>query len=1002
MIQADNSFLSTGAGYKSGNVLGTDIASGGSSITLATAGGSGYGISEVYMSGKVNFTGALTYTGNTVLSNTISSLSTTYNVYSYTSKGTQEITDASASFPGPIVNNGLVILNRTTALTIGGDMSGTEDVLQVGAAVTMTGSNTHSGITTIDKDKILNIGSGGTSGSMSGNIVNYGAITFNRSDASAYPGILSGSGTLTKSGTGALTMTALNTYTGATTISAGSLILERDVPATSSTGFSGAGTLVIQPASTSFTNAVSYPISGFSVSSTIGGLQLGKSGNTRNISFTSATQASGPITVYGGTVTLAADLTTNTSGDISIYSDNTLTITGTRIATAAGMFKYMPDGTSFTNAVSYPVGNLTVNSNGLQLGKPGNTAALTITGASSSNGPVSVFTGNFTTAATATLTATSSALEVTASGNVTLNAALAGSSTTVNVQGNLQTIGTLTNVNLTGGNAQGITGTATLNNVILNKSADIASLTSGRQNLTGTLTLTSGELVADGFLTLKSNASGTARVAAHGASTGTVSGNVVVERFIPSTGSRKKQWRMLGFPYSAAITPAGISGIGISYSGAQTMMLFNENNDNGVYGNSGARNGGYAPLGSATASIPAGRGVATWIYGDNAATPATGNLTADLTISSQGLLNETGADVSMTSLSNSVQGWHLIGNPFASTIDWNTVQPASTNVASTLYRWDPQLEGWTLYNSSGGSTGLNASQYIESGSGFFIKAAGTGTLTLLIPQTAKVNNSPNLHFTRSPFRVDIPGEPIRGASTLAGLRVKASGMGNPIPAEAYLDVSKTDATKGWDPKYDGWMMSRSAGANIYLDGAKDEDFSMQFDAPLTTGEQRYYPLTVTTPMAGMTTIEINSEGRWNAAHSVALIDQKAGKTILMQGGTLKYTLRLEELKSEGRFLLAINHIKLDADGQIPGFGLKSLGNPVTGNTIDLLLTHPTAAAKRWRVVDAMGRETGAGVFATDAGVQHRLTVPGMRNPGAYVLQVEMDNGETRQLRILKQ
>ena len=139
-------------------------------------------------------------------------------------------------------------------------------------------------------------------------------------------------------------------------------------------------------------------------------------------------------------------------------------------------------------------------------------------------------------------------------------------------------------------------------------------------------------------------------------------------------------------------------------------------------------------------------------------------------------------------------------------------------------------------------------------------------------------------------------------------------------------------------------------------------------------------------------------------HSVALIDQKAGRTItiLMQGGTLKYTIKLEELKSEGRFLLAINHIKLDADGQLPGFDVKALGNPVTGNTIDLLLTHPTATAKRWRVVDAMGREADVGVFATDAGVQHRLTVTGMRNPGVYVLQVEMDNGETKQLRILKQ
>lgn len=77
------------------------------------------------------------------------------------------------------------------------------------------------------------------------------------------------------------------------------------------------------------------------------------------------------------------------------------------------------------------------------------------------------------------------------------------------------------------------------------------------------------------------------------------------------------------------------------------------------------------------------------------------------------------------------------------------------------------------------------------------------------------------------------------------------------------------------------------------------------------------------------------------------------------------------------------------------------GNPVTGNTIDLLLTHPTAAAKRWWVIDITGREAGTGTFAKDAGVQYRLAVPGMRNPGAYVLQVEMDNGKTRQLRILK-
>jgi hypothetical protein len=166
-------------------------------------------------------------------------------------------------------------------------------------------------------------------------------------------------------------------------------------------------------------------------------------------------------------------------------------------------------------------------------------------------------------------------------------------------------------------------------------------------------------------------------------------------------------------------------------------------------------------------------------------------------------------------------------------------------------------------------------------------------------------------------------------------------------------------------------------------------------------EKRYYPLRVTTPQVGETTIEISTEGRWDAQNSVSLMDTKEGKTMLLQDDRLRYTFPMGSLKEEGRFLLAINHVKMSADGQWPVFEAKVLGNPVTGNVIDLQLTHPYAAPKRWRVVDVTGREAGAGLFATDAGIQHRLTVPGMRDPGVYVLQVEMDNAETQQVRILK-
>jgi autotransporter-associated beta strand protein len=390
-----NTSVYGGAAYRSNNHLGADMSTGSTAIGgLATASnGTGYGISRVYLSGKVNFTGALSYTGNTVLSNTVTSV-TSPNTYSYTSKGTQEITDASSSFPSAstVVNNGLVILNRTTALTIASNMEGTEDILQVGAPITLTGTCTHSGITTIDLNKSLTIGDGASDGSITGNIVNYGTLTFARSDASLYPGIISGSGSLVKSGTGTHTLTGLNTYSGSTTIDGGKLVLERDIPVTSSTGFSGAGELVIQPSSTSFTNALNYPLSGFNVSSTIGGLTIGKLGNTANLTVTNATTANGPITFYSGTITLNANVTASNNGNIAFYSDNAIGgLSAQRDVSAAGLFSYIPQSNSFVSSVTYPITNLNVSCKGLVIGKTTNTSAVTFGTTTTIDGPITAY-----------------------------------------------------------------------------------------------------------------------------------------------------------------------------------------------------------------------------------------------------------------------------------------------------------------------------------------------------------------------------------------------------------------------------------------------------------------------------------------------------------------------------------------------------------------------------------------------------------------------------------
>lgn len=108
--------------------------------------------------------------------------------------------------------------------------------------LTLVGDNAYTGGTTVSNG-ILQIGNGGTSGSVMGNITNNAALVFNRSDASTHAGVISGNGTLAKLGAGALTLTANNTYTGATTVDVGTLRIEGT---TASSGFAIASSAVLE------------------------------------------------------------------------------------------------------------------------------------------------------------------------------------------------------------------------------------------------------------------------------------------------------------------------------------------------------------------------------------------------------------------------------------------------------------------------------------------------------------------------------------------------------------------------------------------------------------------------------------------------------------------------------------------------------------------------------------------------------------------------------------
>ncbi|WP_206026254.1 autotransporter domain-containing protein [Roseimicrobium sp. ORNL1] len=190
------------------------------------------GSTKVYQlgSGKTILTGANTYTGGTTIQNGILQIGAG---------------GAMGSIVGDVFNDASLVFDVSTDIGLDGDITGSGTLTKQGVGtLTLTGDSTLGGVTTINAGA-LQIGDGGATGSISGNITNDGALVFNNSDVLTYGGIISGTGTFTQdggtTGTGMLTLTGVNTYNGTTTINGGVLSVNGSI--NSATTVHSGGTL---------------------------------------------------------------------------------------------------------------------------------------------------------------------------------------------------------------------------------------------------------------------------------------------------------------------------------------------------------------------------------------------------------------------------------------------------------------------------------------------------------------------------------------------------------------------------------------------------------------------------------------------------------------------------------------------------------------------------------------------------------------------------------------
>ncbi len=489
-------------------------------------------------------------------------------------------------------------------------------------------------------------------------------------------------------------------------------------------------------------------------------------------------------TVNSGGTWVCGTNTVTGGGSFILASGGTLTMGSTAGITSSGATgNIQTDGRSFSTG-----GNYTYNGSSAQA------------------------TGNGlpTTVNNLTISNTSGVMMYAASSNYTVAGTLNLSSGALAINGDSLTINNLTRTSgtLTGSSTSsvGITGTSVplfftsgsriLKNLFLNSgaSADLQTpldITAGSS--AGSVAAGSGAtLTTYGYLTLKSDANGTARVAeipvdGSGNALGNISGDVVIERYIPG----RRSWRMVTAPVQAA----GSQTINEAWQeGAVNTDLTNNQNPNpgfGVHisGSSSALGFDATPLNNPSLKVFT-RSNSSWNGIPNTLSTyvrdyegymlfVRGNRTTNLSLNTGAALTntvirETGGirmGRQSVSLAGGTGSYSVVGNPYPSTIDFRTLSITGGGSTKTFVMWDPALTGLTGVGAyqyftrtagpgsdytvfpGGGSYGVSGTvnNYVQSGQAFLVQNNIAATLT--IDEASKASSSTSNVFRPMPDNI---------------------------------------------------------------------------------------------------------------------------------------------------------------------------------------------------------------------------------------------------------
>ncbi len=358
---ASNTLLSSGSAAESLTLSG--VISGTGKLTKPGPG-------SLFLNNNNTFNGLLKLTGGTtgfasgglgLGSLEISGATLVWNV-----DNTQDISNRIIAFganPVTFNTNG----NNVSLLAGAIGNNGVADFTKAGQGKLTLGKDaTFSGNITI-ADGILQLGTGGSTGSVAGEITNNAELVINLQDGAVFSNLLSGTGSLVHAGSGSLIIPYSNTFSGSTRITSGSLRLEDPLALQNSTleYLAGGGSISFELSNTT----------------TLGGLDGDKNLTLMNVAEVPEAVA---LTVGGNNLSTTYDGILSGDGSFSKLGSGILTLgnanTYTGATTVGGGDLQISTGGSITNTA------LTVNGTGRMVVAGGSLGAATNTFAVSSGG----------------------------------------------------------------------------------------------------------------------------------------------------------------------------------------------------------------------------------------------------------------------------------------------------------------------------------------------------------------------------------------------------------------------------------------------------------------------------------------------------------------------------------------------------------------------------------------------------------------------------------------